>query len=107
MRTLIAFVALSVIVAGTTALSAHEDFRVIGTISKRQASVIDVRQRDGTTARIRVDKQTAISRDDKHVDASELKAGLTVVIDAYGDSEKDLLALEIRIVPPIRSGTTK
>jgi hypothetical protein len=29
----------------------------------------------------------------------------TLVVDAYGDTEDDSLALEIRIVPPIRSGT--
>jgi hypothetical protein len=52
---------------------------------------------------MRVDKQTVISRDKKKVDASELKAGLSVVVDAYGDSleDSDVLAIEIRIVPPI------
>jgi hypothetical protein len=106
MRTLIALVA-ALLVAGTAGLSAHEDFRVIGTISKRQGSVINVKQRDGTAAVVRLDKQTAVSRDKKKVDTSELKVGLTVVIDAYGDSEEDLLALEIRIVPPIGAERAK
>ncbi|MSO30802.1 MAG: hypothetical protein EXQ48_07665 [Acidobacteria bacterium] len=106
MRTLIVLVA-ALLLAGTAGLSAHEDFRIIGTISKRQGSVINVKERDGTTAAVRLDKQTAVSREKKKVDASELKVGLTVVIDAYGDSEKDLLALEIRIVPPISQGATK
>ncbi len=48
-----------------------------------------------------------VSRDKKKVDAAELTVGLTVVVDAYGDSEEDLLALEIRIVPPIESAPTK
>ena len=106
MRTLIALAA-ALVVAGTAGLAAHEDFRVIGTISKRQGSVINVKQREGTTAVVRLDKQTAVSRDKKKVDTSELKVGLTVVVDAYGDSEEDLLALDIRIVPPIASESAK
>jgi hypothetical protein len=39
----------------------------------------------------------------KKVDVSELRVGQSVVVDAYGDSDKNLLALEVRIVPPIRS----
>jgi len=35
------------------------------------------------------------------VAASELKAGRSVVVDALGDSEADLLALEVKIVPAI------
>src|SRR3954467_906501 len=100
MRTLIVLMT-TLLVACAAGLFAHEDFRVIGTISKRQGAVINVKQRDGTAAIVRLDKQTPVSRDKKKVDTSELKVGLTVVIDAYGDSEQDLLALEIRIVPPI------
>jgi hypothetical protein len=33
---------------------------------------------------------------------SELKVGQSVVVDALGDNESDLLAIEIRIVPPPR-----
>ena len=106
MRTLIALVA-ALLVAGSTALPAHEDFRIIGTISKRQGAVINIKQREGTTAVVRIDKQTAVSRDKKKVDPTELTVGLTVVVDAYGDSEDDLLALEIRIVPPIGQGGRK
>jgi hypothetical protein len=107
MRTFIAFVAAGVLVAAMVVLSAHEEFRVVGTISKHQGPVMNVKARDGKPASIRLDKQTAISRDGKKVEAAELKVGLTVVVDAYGDSEDDLLALEIRIVPPIGKGSTK
>jgi hypothetical protein len=84
---------------------AHDDFRVIGTLTKHQASAIEVKSKQGKTTSIRLDKQTAITQDKKKVDAAELKVGRSVVVDAYGDSEDDLLALEIRIVPPI--GGTK
>ena len=48
-----------------------------------------------------MDKKTKITRDKKPVPQSALKVGQSVVVDAYGDDEFDLLALDIRIVPPI------
>ena len=102
---LLMLVAAAVIVLGAAQLSAHEHFRVIGTITKQQNSTIAVKNKDAKTIPIRLDKQTEITRDKKKVDVSELKVGRSVVVDAYGDSEDDLLALEIRIVPTI--STTK
>lgn len=89
------------LVLGAGQTFAHEDFRVIGTLMKHQDSRIEVQSRDGKTTSIRLDRQTIITQDTKDVDATALKIGLSVVVDAYGDSEEDLLALEIRIVPPI------
>ena len=45
------------------------------------------------------DEATLVTRDKKKFSATELKAGLSVVIDASGDSLDDLVVLEIRIVP--------
>jgi hypothetical protein len=82
---------------------AHDNFRVIGTLTKHANSTIEVKTKEGRLTSMRLDKQTEISRDKKKVDAKELKPGQSVVIDAYGDSveDSDLLAVEIRIVPPI------
>ena len=97
--------ALTLLVAALLTLggyaSAHETFRIIGTLTKHQGAMIEVKSRDAKTTAIKLDKQTEITRDKKKVDPSELKPGLSVVVDAYGDTEDDLLALEIRIVPPI------
>jgi hypothetical protein len=71
---------------------------------KHANSKIDVKNKAGKTISIRLDAQTAISRDNKKVTASELRVGQSLVVDAYGDTEDDSLALEIRIVPPIRAG---
>ena len=81
---------------------AHEEFRVIGTVTKHDDSTIEVESRDGKRSSIKLDKQTAITRDNSAVDAGQLTVGVGVVVDAYGDTSDDLLALEIRIVPPIR-----
>jgi len=86
---------------GSNGAFGHEEFRVIGTLTKHENSMIEVASRDGSTRLIKLDKQTIVTKDSVDVDAEALQAGVTVVIDAYGDSLEDLLALEIRIVPPI------
>jgi hypothetical protein len=45
------------------------------------------------------DEATVVTRDKKKVGATELKVGLSVVVDANGDSLEDLVVLEVRIVP--------
>jgi hypothetical protein len=87
--------------AAVVPLFAHDNFRIIGTLTRVEKALIDVKNADGKTLTIKVDKQTEFVRDRKKIDASEIKTGQSVVVDAYGDSEKDLLALEVRIVPPI------
>jgi hypothetical protein len=93
-----------ILVAGAPSVWAHDDFRIIGTLMKHENSKIEVKNRAGKTISIRLDKQTAISRDSKKVTPSELRVGQSLVVDAYGDTEDDSLAIEIRIVPPIRAG---
>ena len=89
---------------GMAHLRAHDDFRIIGTLTKHQDSKIEIKRRTGKTVAVRLDKQTVISRDEKKVDATALKVGQSLVVDAYGDTENDSLAVEIKIVPPIRDG---
>jgi Skp family chaperone for outer membrane proteins len=103
MNRLMTLVVAAVLVLTAAYASAHDNFRVIGTLTKAANSAIQVKTKEGRLTSMRLDKQTEISRDKKKVDAKELKAGLSVVIDAYGDSleDSDLLAIEIRIVPPI------
>lgn len=92
---------VAALVLGAGHVFAHEDFRVIGTLINHQDSRIEVESRDGRTTSIKLDRQTVITQDTKKVDATKLTIGVSVVVDAYGDSAEDLLALEIRIVPPI------
>ena len=93
-----------VLASGAVQLLAHDDFRIIGTLERHQNTTIAVKKNTGKTVSIRLDKQTAISENNKKVDATALKVGQSLVVDAYGDTEEDSLALEIRIVPPIRGG---
>jgi hypothetical protein len=85
---------------GTTAAFAHDDYRIIGTVEKVTAKTIDVKQtKDGKIISMTMDAETIVTRDKKKVDRAELKAGLNVVVDARGDSLKDLQVLEVRLVP--------
>ena len=80
---------------------ADEEFRVAGEITQAKSGQIDVKMRDGKVAAVKLDGQTKITKDKAPADATGLKTGQFVVIDAYGDDFNDLLALEIRLVPPI------
>jgi hypothetical protein len=93
-----------VVAAGAVRLAAHDEFRIIGTLEKHQNSMIVVKKNTGKAVSIKIDKQTAISQNNKKVDAAALRVGQSLVVDAYGDTEDGSLALEIRIVPPIRRG---
>jgi hypothetical protein len=90
--------------ACATPLSAHDEYRIVGTVAKITATQIDVRQiKDGKIVEIDIDKQTKVTRDKKPVAFKQIKVGGSVVVEAYGDSILDLLALEIRLVPAIPS----
>jgi hypothetical protein len=80
---------------------AHDDYRIIGTVLKIAAKTLDVKQTsDGQTISMRTDAATIITLDNKKVGRDELQPGTHVVVDARGDSVRDLVVLEVRIVPP-------
>jgi hypothetical protein len=85
---------------GTIGLGAHEEFRVIGTITKRQDAQVEMRSREGKLVSMKLDGETLVYRDNRKVDASQLQAGRHVVADVLGDSLEDanLLALELRLI---------
>ena len=91
-------VALLVTVAG---LRAHDEFRIIGTITAAQPTQFQVKSREGKALSIKVNDETLVYRDNKKVPRGELKAGRFVVVDALGDTIDDSLALEVRIVPSL------
>ena len=98
MRMMIAMI-LPMVLSGAVPLVAHDEIRVIGNITKHVDSTISVKDDKSKTRSVRLDKFTSITRDNQAVGASELKVGVRVVVDAGGDTEADLVAFEIRIVP--------
>ena len=95
-------VTLCVLTVGMgTGLSAHNEVRIVGTLVKVETASISVKTADNKTVVILFDKDTDITRDKAKVAASELKVGRTVVVDACAEPSKPIVALEIRLVPPI------
>lgn len=94
------------LIAASTSLSAHDHFRIVGVITSVKDTELDVKNKESRTFTVDINKKTVVRRDkDKtELPLSALKVGQTVVVDAYGDDEFDLEALDIRIVPPIGSG---
>ena len=83
----------------TPRLDAHDDYRLIGTITKAAATSLELKNKDGKKFAVNVNKQTVVKRENEKVAASESKPGMAVVVDAVGDSESDLLAVEVRLLP--------
>jgi hypothetical protein len=99
------FIVLTVMLfAGTASqISAHKTFRIIGTIAKVSPTSLSVKQtKTGTTITMNMADETIVTRDKKTVTVTELKPGLSVVVDACGDSLKDLTVEEVRIVPALK-----
>ena len=91
------------ILLGALSLGAHDSFRIIGNITELTDSELSVKNKDGKTFVIALNKEaTYVWRGKKKVPATELKVGLSVVVDAMGDSDQELEAQDIMIVPPLK-----
>lgn len=99
-------IVILVMTAPAASMSVHEHFRIVGTITKLAATEMDVKNKESRTFTVDINKKTVVKRDrDKtELGLSALKVGQSVVVDAYGDDEFDLEAVDIRIVPPIGKG---
>ena len=91
-------------VVGVSPARAHDEFRFVGTLvnveaAKNRVSVKFKENGKDETVHVKLTGQTLITRDKKKISKSDLKAGLSVVVDALGDDYETLEALEIRIVP--------
>jgi len=93
--------AIAVLTCGSAEALAHERFRIVGTITRRQPSDIEVQTKTGKKVWIAMDKKTVVTRDKKKVAATEVKKGVSVVVDALGDDESDLTAEEVKLVPSL------
>ena len=100
-RRIIILATLIVLVFGGLPVRAHEAFRIVGTIATRQGAQLGVKTRAGRTIYVELTKTTIVLRDKTKVAATELKPGLSVVVDALGDDDSDLTAKQVRIVPAL------
>ena len=106
-RRIIILATLIVLVLGAVPTRAHEAFRFVGTLTKREATQLGVKTKEGRTVYVELKKTTIILRDKTKVPATDLKPGLSVVVDALGDDDSDLTAKQVRIVPAIAPAPAK
>ena len=92
-----AFATLLVLVLVLATISAHEKFKVVGTIVKVQATQLDVKAVDGATYEIDMNDGTQVMRGIRKVPQSELRPGQKVTVDALGHDMFDLEAVLIQI----------
>jgi len=94
---------IAAILLGVASLRAHDAFRIIGNITAVSDTKVSVKNKDSKTFVIALSKATFVWRGENQVPAAELRVGLSVVVDALGDSDQELEAQDIRIVPPLKS----
>jgi hypothetical protein len=88
--------------ATSVAAFAHEEFRLVGVVTKVGQGSFGVKPQGKPELAVKHDRQTAIMRDGKKIGMMNVKPGETAVVDALGDSMEDMLAIEVRIVPPVK-----
>lgn len=92
-------------------LSAHDDFRIVGSIvtmdARARALTVRMIPQPGDDAdavernvRITLPSFVTTERDGKPMALGDLEPGLYVVVDAQGHDYTDLEAVKVRIVPP-------
>lgn len=91
------FVATLLAAVAAAQVSAHEKFKIVGTIVKVQATQLDVKAVDGATYEIDLLENTQVMRALKKVPRSELRAGQQVVVEALGHDMFDLEAVLVTL----------
>lgn len=80
-------------------LSAHEKFKIVGTVVGVKADEVAVKAIDGATYEIDMNEGTVVTdKNHKKLDRKELKSGLRVVVMALGHDMFDLEAFEVQLV---------
>lgn len=106
MRGLLVFAVAAMLAFTSLPLRAHDEYRFVGRVIAVEPAArrfsLEFKEADGKdeTVWIALKATTEVTRDKKPVSRSELKAGLSVVVDALGDDYETLEAVAVRIVPP-------
>jgi hypothetical protein len=94
-----ALVASVLIVLAIALASAHEKFKIVGSVTGLKSDEIAVKAIDGATYEIDMNDGTAITdKNHRKIDRAKLAVGEKVVIMALGHDMFDLEAFEIQLV---------
>jgi hypothetical protein len=77
--------------------SAHEKFKIVGTIARVHAEQLDVKSVDGSTYEMDMFDSVAVFRNNRKVAKSELRPGVKVTVNALGHDFFDLEVVEVHI----------
>ena len=78
--------------------SAHEKFKIVGTVVNVKSDEVAVKAIDGATYEIDFPESAVVTdRNHKKLNRAELKAGLQVVVMALGHDMFDLEAFEVQL----------
>ena len=78
-------------------VTAHEKFKIVGTVVKVQATQLDVKAVDGATYEIDMNEGTHVIQGLKKLPQSALRPGLSVTVDALGHDMFDLEAVLVNL----------
>jgi hypothetical protein len=92
-------IALTLVLLAVVLASAHEKFKIVGSVAGLKKDEIAVKAIDGATYEIDMDESTAVTdKNHKRIDRAKLVVGEKVVIQALGHDMFDLEAFEIQLV---------
>jgi hypothetical protein len=91
---------IALVLAGVVAaVSAHEKFKIVGTVVNVKTDEVAVKAIDGATYEIDFPENTVVTdKNHKKLNRQELKVGLRVVVMALGHDMFDLEAFEVQLV---------
>jgi len=90
---------LAIALVAAVEASAHEKFKIVGTVVNVKSDEVAVKAIDGATYEIDFPESTVVTdKNHKKLDRAALKAGLKVVVMALGHDMFDLEAFEVQLV---------
>lgn len=103
------FLVTTLLLLASTAhtLLAHEEFQILGKVTKISSNELEVKTQEGRTVSMGVGAQTAVLDNDKKSTLTQVKKGQSVVVTAFGDSYDDLGVLTVKIVKTLPKVPTR
>jgi hypothetical protein len=84
--------------------AAHDEMPVAGRVTAVTATSIQLKTKGGQVVTLGVDSNTRVMRDGKRLTPKDVKVGQSVKALGFGDSLKDLVAIDVTITAPGKGG---
>lgn len=84
--------------------AAHDEKPVTGQVTAVTAKSIDIKTTGGQVVTLEVDSNTRVMKDGKRLTPRDVKVGQSVKALGFGDSLKDLVAIDVTIMAPGKGG---